>query len=142
MKIDGFKAAVEALTGLDEASQNRIILEIAKSDPQMAERLRQGLFTFEHLANCNVSGVRELLGQTNENAWSIALRGASMDVLDKLKESISQRHYQRIIEQMENIGPQKKSIINQSRDEIMTVAKSLKEEGKLIILQNSDDPMV
>jgi flagellar motor switch protein FliG len=48
-KIDGFKQAIQMLQGLDLASQQSLLAELARRDPEMAIKLKQNLITFDDL---------------------------------------------------------------------------------------------
>ena len=54
-KIHGFQQAIEMLQGLDLAAQQSLIAEIARKDPEMAIKLKQGLVTFDDLQYITVS---------------------------------------------------------------------------------------
>ncbi len=72
-KIDGFKSAVEMLQGLDLASQQSLIADIARRDPEMAVKLKQSLVTFDDLQYLTVSMMKRLLQEINLDDLGLAL---------------------------------------------------------------------
>jgi flagellar motor switch protein FliG len=88
-KIDGLKQAIEMLQGLDLASQQSLIAEIARKDPEMAIKLKQNLVTFDDLQFLTVSMMKRLLQDIDLNILGLALRGANKETVNHLLSMFS-----------------------------------------------------
>lgn len=75
IKIDGFKAAIEMLQGLDLVQQQNVLADIARRDPEMAVRLKSSLVTFDDLQYLTVSMMKRLLQDIDLDVLGLALRG-------------------------------------------------------------------
>ena len=80
----GLKAAADLLSGMDREGQERILGDIAKKDPQMAEALRKTMVTFEDLQYLTVKMLVELLREIDIEDLARGLRISS----DTLKTHI------------------------------------------------------
>ncbi len=82
IKIDGFKAAIEMLQGLDLAAQQSLLADIARRDPEMALKLREHMVTFDDLQYITVSMMKRLLKDIELQDLGLALRGANREMTD------------------------------------------------------------
>ncbi|MEZ4872086.1 MAG: FliG C-terminal domain-containing protein [Bdellovibrionales bacterium] len=138
----GFQSALEALRGLSAEEQERLLSEIAQKDPETAKLLRDSIFTFEDLSRVNSKGIQNLLQNTDDRIWPLALRFASDDVIKNLKSNMSQRRFSELESNILSLGPQPKSKVLEAQKTIMDIAKELKERGLLVVVENDEDPLV
>ncbi len=140
-KIKGFKAAIEALRGLDEKSQERILSEILKKDPEMAGRLRKGLVLFEDLLKVNTQGMHRLFQEIPEPTWVLALRGKNKEFVSSLLKPFTKRKAEMIQLALDHLGPQSAAKVEAAQKLILEKALELQQKGLLIFI-SGDDPLV
>ena len=133
---------MEALKYLSTKEQNKLLDEISKKDPKAAEELRNHLFQFSDLSQCNGKGIQSLLNQTELEDWALALRQKNDDLLSHLKRNMSERRYNSLVERINEMGPKPMSKVTDAQNKIMAVASELKEKGLLMLLDDGDDPLV
>ena len=140
-RIDGLKAAVEMLQGLDLAAQQSLIAEIARRDPEMAIKLRQNLITFDDLRYLTVSMMKRLLQDVELDDLGLALRGASKEVSDHLLGMFS-TGMKRDIDDILKGRPRPLSDVMEAQKKIMAIVLKLHEKGEIVLSKDKSEKMV
>lgn len=133
----GVTHALEALAGLDPEHRERLLKQIAASDPEVAEELERRMFQFEDLAFASTLTLSNFLKEVADQKLCLALRGMNDDFLKKIFSVFSSRKQDMLKEEMQMMGPQPLSKVNEARSEIMGKAKAWLDDGKLV-LENSE----
>jgi len=141
IKIDGFKAAIEMLQGLDLSAQQSLLADIARRDPEMAIKLKQNLVTFDDLQYLTVSMMKRLLQDVELDDLGLALRGSSREVSEHLLGMFSSG-MKRDIEDILKGKPRDLSEVMDAQRKIMEVVMRLKERGEIILSKEKSEKMV
>jgi flagellar motor switch protein FliG len=72
----------------------------------------------------------------------MALKGASNEIKDLFFRNLSERATKMLREELEALGPVKLREVDESRAELVRVAKDLAAEGRIEIKQNSAEEVV
>ncbi|MBT7608415.1 MAG: hypothetical protein HN576_01580 [Bacteriovoracaceae bacterium] len=134
----GIKEAAKMLSGLDGAAQERVLVDIAKRDPAMAEKLRKNMITFEDLQLLTVKMLVELLQEIDIQDLALGLRIASSE----LKEFVLNNVSKNIRNEIEDVllGPPKSvAQVNQSIEKIMETVRAKAAKGQLIFNKNNEE---
>jgi len=137
-RIDGLGEVLKLLKSSDSSFRSKIISQIEDRDPKLAAVLKRQIFQFEDIAKMEMRDVRTLLTQLNPKALSIALRGASPTIVQKILSNVSQRQSEDIQELLEHGPKMRKSEVEDVRNQICQLALRLQEEGKLVIHREQD----
>jgi flagellar motor switch protein FliG len=137
-KVDGKALAVEVLRTAPQAQQSALVSEIEKDDPDLAEELRAKLFTFEDLANLADRDVQTLIREIDMSQLSVALKGATASVKDKLMKNMSSRAAQMLADDIAAMGPVKLAAVEAAQATLVKTAFSLAEQGRLTIVGPAD----
>ncbi len=140
-KIDGLKAAIEMLQGLDLAAQQSVLADIARRDPEMAVKLKQNMVTFDDLQYLTVSMMKRLLQDIDMNDLGLALRGANQELTHHLLEMFS-TNMKRDIEEVLKGKPVPLSKVMDAQRKIMDVVLRLKEKGEIILSKDKSTKYV
>lgn len=140
-KVDGFKAAIEMLQGLDLATQQTLLADIARRDPEMAIRLKQNLVTFDDLQYLTVSMMKRLLQEIQMDDLGLALRGASREVSGHLLGMFSSG-MKRDIEDILKGKPRPLSEVLEAQKKIMDVVLKLREKGEIVLSKDKSERLV
>ena len=134
----GIKEAAKMLSGLDGAAQERVLEDIAKRDPDMAEKLRKNMITFEDLQFLTVKMLVELLHEIDLQDLALGLRIASKELKEYVLGNISNNMRKEIEEVL--LGPPKSvSQVNQSIEKIMEIVRKKASKGQLIFNKNNEE---
>ena len=131
VSVDGVAKAAELLNASSKSASTTILAQLHEDDPELAAVVRQAMFTFDHLARLDSRSMRTLLREVQTDRLTIALRGASETVASAVFGGLSSRAADLIRDDLANMGHVRKADIEAARREVVDLALSLEEAGKL-----------
>lgn len=137
-KIGGVEPIAEMLNLIDGATEEQILDGLEERDPELAERIRQLMFTFDDLVKIDDRGIQEIVKGVQNDKWKIALKTASEAVRELVFKNMSERAAKMLKEDMEAMPAVKLSDVEAVQYEIVQVARKLEEEGKIVIATGGD----
>jgi len=135
----GFKGVADLLNQLDQGSVKTILDAIEADDAGLALSIRNLMFTFEDFLSVPEAGLRELLGQLDKKVLAMALKGASEQLKNHIFKTMSSRAVEMLKEDMEVLGPVRSRDVAKAQQEVVTAARKLEGEGKLVLKAEDDD---
>lgn len=132
-KVGGITQAVDILGRLGKGVDKVILTNIEATDEEMAEEIRQRMFTFADLANLDGRALQAVLREINNDQLTLALKTATDEVKEKIFSNISSRAAEMIEEDLEALGPVKLSEVESMQQAIVKIAIRLEEGGQIVI---------
>jgi flagellar motor switch protein FliG len=132
-EIGGPKSAADILNFFDRANEERIITEIQEMYPDMAEQIRNLMFTFEDCRKIDDKGLQAVLKEVPRDQLVLALKTASNELKDLLFRNVSQRAAQMISEDLDALGPVKLKDVEKAQQGIVDIVRRLESEGKIVV---------
>jgi flagellar motor switch protein FliG len=132
-EIGGPKSAADILNFIDRTSEERIIAEIEETFPDLAETIRNLMFTFEDVKKIDDRGIQTVLKDVPREQLVLALKTASTDLRECVFRNVSQRAAEMIKEDLEGLGPTKLKDVEKAQQGIVDIVRRLEEEGKIVI---------
>jgi len=132
-QIGGVGVVAEILNHCDRRTGDSILQFLDETDSDLAERVRKLMFVFEDLLHVNDAGIRELLKEIRNEELTMALKTASEDLKAKIFKNLSQRAAQMLQEDISMMGPARLSEVESAQQSILTVARRLEKDGKLLL---------
>jgi flagellar motor switch protein FliG len=140
-RLDGRAVAIELLRAVPAAQQSDVVGEIEKDDPELAASLRGKLFTFGDLMNLTDRDMQTLIREIDMSQLSTALKGAPDAIKLRFTKNMSSRAGQMLEDEIEAMGPVKLAAVEGAQAELVKVAFTLAEQGRITIV-NPNDKMV
>lgn len=131
--VGGVASVAELLNHVDKANENLIISKIEELNPELADNIRQLMFTFDDLVFVDDRGIQLILREVSNEEMTVALKGGGDQVKEKLFKNLSERAAAMIKEDLEAMGPVRLSDVEKSQQSIVRIAKKLEDEGKIVI---------
>jgi flagellar motor switch protein FliG len=138
--FSGIDIAAEIVNNLPKDLGMEILDEIRKEDEVLADTIEEKMFKFEDIVKLDDRAIIEVLKNVDKNDLLIALKGAPQEIVDKFLNNMSKRAAQMFMEDMEVLGPMKKSDIEKARKKVIAVIKDLIEKG--VIEYGSGEEMI
>jgi flagellar motor switch protein FliG len=138
----GFKAVADLLNRLNADQAKHILEVIENSDPSLALNIRNLMFTFEDLVTVPAVTVREIVAGVDKRQLALALRGANDELRATIFRSMSSRAVEMLKEDMEVLGPVRSKEVTQAQQEILSLARRLEAEGKVVLKLETGDEML
>lgn len=130
-RFDGVGSAAEMMNLLDPETRDRILTELAARDPETARRIRDRMFTFEELLKMPSTELQKVVRMIPSRKFALALRGLPTETLAPVFAAISQRGGEALREEIQALGPQKVTVVQESRRDIAQMVLKLIADGKL-----------
>ena len=127
---------------LDRRTETRFLDALERRDQDAADRIRALMFTFEDLGRVPAQGIQVLLRTVQKDKIAMALKGASAEMKDLFFRNLSERAAKMLREELENLGPVKLREVDDSRAELVRVAKDLAAQGRIEIKAASEEEVV
>jgi flagellar motor switch protein FliG len=132
-KIGGVNSVAEIMNTLDHATESSILTEIEEVNPDLAENIRNLMFTFADLIKLDDRAFQQVLKEVPQQELLMALKTAGEPLKDKILSNMSRRASQMLKEDLEALPPQRLSDVEKSQQNIIAIVKRLEDEGKIVI---------
>ena len=130
-EVDGTRVAALLLNQLEGEEAEAILASISEDTPEIAGSVRRAMFTFDDLARLDKKGIQTLLKGVDNQQLLVALKTASAEMREKIFEGLSKRAAEMMKDDLEMLGPQRVTVVEEAQQAIVAVAMKLRQEGKL-----------
>jgi flagellar motor switch protein FliG len=139
----GVKAVADLLNGLEAEAARKILESVERGSPDVAIHIRNLMFTFDDLLTVPQASVREIMALVDKRQLALALKGTKEDLREHIFKAMSTRAAELLKEDMEVMGPVRSRDVMQAQQEILTLARGLEADGKIILkLEQGDGLMI
>lgn len=137
----GFEHALEMLAGLDEKGRQRILADIQKKDPELAQALQENMVRFEDLQHITPKMFQELMQELKVDDLALGLRMGSAQLKNKLL-SLMSSGLRKDVEDVLLGPPRAAQDVQQAVENVMQLVRSKVDKGELILKPGQDDDYV
>lgn len=141
-QVSGPKSAAEILNFVDRNNEERILTEVEEMYPDLAEQIRNLMFTFEDVKKIDDKGIQAVLKEVPRDQLVMSLKTATQDLRDLLFKNISQRAAQMIQDDLDSMGPVKVKDVEKAQQGIVDIVRRLEAEGKIAIGGGTEEAFV
>jgi len=137
-KIDGARIAADILNRMTPANKKRIVKEIQRSDPKIAEKIESNLFDFNDITTLNSQGVQVLIKEINHEDLVLSLKTASKEVKNVLFNSMTERKQKLVKDDFEALHRIRPAQVEEAQRRILSRLDELRTQG-LIRSKSTND---
>jgi len=127
----GVSSVAEILNVIDRATERSLLDNLSREDPDLVEEIRRLMFVFEDISNLANREIQTLLKNVESSQWAMALKGASVELKEKLLANMSKRAADLLREEMEYLGPVRLSAVEQTQQQIVDIVRRLEDAGEI-----------
>jgi flagellar motor switch protein FliG len=139
----GVEAVAEMLNVSDRATERALMDSLKDEAPELVEEIRRLMFVFEDIGRFSDKDLQTVLKNVETSQWAMALKGASESLKEKVLKNMSERASETLREEMEYLGPAKRSVVEAKQQEIVDVVRGLEDRGEIDLNAiNEDEEMV
>jgi flagellar motor switch protein FliG len=140
---DSFEMMAEIFNNFDRNTEGKFMGALEQKDPDVAERIRNLMFTFEDLIKIDAAGIQTIMRNLDKDKLALAMKGASDTLKDLFFGNMSERAAKILREDMEAMGPVRLKDVDESQMYVVQVAKELATKGDIIIAEaNGEEQLV
>lgn len=137
--MGGIDTIVEILNYVDRSTETYILHTIEMDDPELAEEIHNKLFVFEDVMKLPDQSMQKVLKEVDNDTLTIALKGASEEIVNKVYANISKRLQETIKENMEYLGPLRVKDVENAKQNIVNVVRRLEDNGIIEVARGGRD---
>lgn len=141
-QVGGPKSAANILNFFERNNEERVLTEIEEMYPDLAEQIRNLMFTFEDVKKIDDKGIQTILKEIPRDQLVLSLKTASEELRDLLFRNVSQRAAQMIQEDLDALGPVKLKDVEKAQQGIVDIVRRLEAEGKIAIGGGGEEAFV
>ena len=127
---------------LEPTTAKAILEAIEKDNADLANNIRNQMFTFEDLIGVPETAMRDLLAAIDKKTLALALKGATEPVKEHIFKVMSSRAVEMLKEDMEVLGRVRGKDVAKAQQEAIANARQLEAEGKIVLRAEADDEFV
>lgn len=137
--VGGVGSLVDILNRADRATERLILEGLERTDPDLADEVRQRMFVFEDITTLDDKAIQLILRQVDSKDLAIALKGVKSEVKQKIMRNLSERAAQNLAEEIDLLGPVRLQAVEESQGAIVRVIRSLEESGQLTLVRGAEE---
>ena len=138
----GLDALVEILNNVDRGTEKTIMETLEDQEPELAEEIKKRMFVFEDIILIDDRGIQQILRSIDNKELSLALKGSSEEVAQKILKNMSKRAAETLREDMEYMGPVRVKDVQEAQQKVVNVIRKLEEDGEIVISRGGDDELI
>jgi flagellar motor switch protein FliG len=138
----GVKAAAEIINLLGGPVETAVLDFIREADSELAQKIMDNMFTFDDLDKLDDKGIQALMKEVQSESLVVALKGASVELREKVFKNMSTRAAETLREDLESRGPVRLSEVEAEQKEMLKIVRRLADEGQIVIGGGGNDAFV
>lgn len=140
--IGGIKSVADVINYFDGSMEEEVLNKIKDWDVELSDKIRDKMFVFENIVDMDDRSVQTLLRDVLPELLKLALKGTTEPTKEKIFNNMSKRAADLLREDIELQGPVKVVDVERAQRDILAVAKSLADEGKITLGAKGGDEMI
>jgi flagellar motor switch protein FliG len=129
----GVKPLADILNSADRSTERNVLERLNEIDEQLADEVRSLLFVFDDIVKIDDRGVQLVMKEVDQKDLALALRGVPDEVKDKVLRNMSQRGAEMLLEELDLLPPQRRSVVEEAQGRIVAIIRKLEDAGALVI---------
>lgn len=129
--IGGTDQLVEIVGEADKTTREEILESLTEKEPELAEKVRKQIFTFEDIANLDSLSFQTVLREVDLGTISLALRGTPEGLKSKVIGKLSEGAQAMLKQEMELGKPAGKQKIEEAQRKVVRVVRGLQREERV-----------
>ncbi|HMJ37902.1 MAG TPA: flagellar motor switch protein FliG [Baekduia sp.] len=134
----GVDSLAELLNRAGRSTERTVLEAIAETDGELADEIRQKLFTFDDIVVLADRDIQLLLREVDQKDLGLALRGVADEVKDTIFRNMSTRGSEMLQEDLDTGKPQRRAVVEEAQSRIVGAIRRLEDAGAITIGRGED----
>lgn len=140
--VDGIDAVANIISHLDSETEREIMEGVTNLNKELSEKILEKMLPFERLVQLDKRSIQTLLSEVNNDDLVFALKGADQHIVNFFLKNMSSKSADILRDELESKGPVKISAVQEAQKRIVTLAKKLASEEKIVLSTKADSDIV
>lgn len=138
-EVKGADRAAAILNRAGSSLEQSILTKLAEKDPDLADQLRQKMFSFEDLSDLSDRDLQRLLQNADRKDLSLSMKLASDRLKGRILANLSRRVAAGLQEDIQLLGPRRKSEVEEAQRHILDLARELDAAGEITLSRGDEE---
>jgi flagellar motor switch protein FliG len=116
---------------MGSAAETSVLDNLREFDADLAQKIMDQMIVFENLMDIDDRGIQLLLREIQSDSLVIALKGAAVELREKIFKNMSSRASEILREDLEAMGPVKVREVEAHQKQILQTVRRLADDGQL-----------
>jgi flagellar motor switch protein FliG len=140
--VGGTQFLVNVLTTVDRGTEKQILEYLDETNAELAGEIRKLMFVFDDLVRLDDRSLQRVLREVDSKDLSLAMRGTSEELQDRIYRNQSTRAAQALREEMEIGGPVRLRQVEDAQSRIVNVVRRLEDAEEIVIQRGGEEVLV
>ena len=138
----GIEELADVLNNSDKDTERAILERLGAIDSELAEEVRALMFVFEDIITLDDRAIQRVLQDVNAQDLALAMKGIGAEVNDVIVRNMSQRAAESLKEEIELLGPARRSDVEAARRKVVAAVRLLEEAGEIVISRGGESELI
>lgn len=141
--VGGIDAIVEILNSVDRNTEKNIMDTLEAEEIELCEEIKKKMFVFEDLLSLDNRSIQTVLREDiDQRDIATALKGATEELQNLIFNNLSKRLAAMIKEDMEFMGPVRRTDVEEAQQKIVNVVRRLQETNQIVVARGGGDDII
>lgn len=141
--VGGIDAIVEILNSVDRNTEKNIMDTLEAEEVELSEEIKKKMFVFEDLLSLDNRSIQTILREDiDQRDIATALKGATEELQTLIFNNLSKRLAAMIKEDMEFMGPVRRTDVEEAQQKIVNVVRRLQETNQIVVARGGGDDII
>jgi flagellar motor switch protein FliG len=140
--VGGTQFLVNMLTTVDRGTEKQILEYLDGANAELAAEVRKLMFVFDDLIRLDDRSLQRALREVDGKDLSLAMRGTSEELQERIFRNQSTRAAQALKEEMEISAPVRLRQVEEAQQRIVNVVRRLEDAEEIIVQRGGEDALV
>lgn len=138
----GAESLASLLNNTGKEMEQTIIERLREVDSELAEKVQALMFVFEDIATLDDRSIQAILKDVETTDLATAMKGVAANVTDVIFRNLSKRAGEALSEEIDLMGPIRRSEVEEARARVVAEIRRLEEAGEIIVGRGGEDDLV
>lgn len=139
MSLGGIDYVADMMNNIDRSTERKIFDQLSKSNPELAQDIRDKMFVFENILDMDDRSVQRFVRDLEVKDIVYALKTASEEMKTIFFNNMSKRMADSVRGDMEVTSNIRLKEVEEAQQRIVNVIRNLEEQGEVIVKKGGDD---
>jgi len=140
--VGGVDSVVEILNTVDRGTEKHIMETLETEDVELSEEIKKRMFVFEDILSLDNRSIQTVLREVDNRDLALALKNCSNDLQNLIFSNQSKRLAAMIKEDMDFMGPVRRSDVEEAQQKIVNIVRRLQETGEIVVARGGGDDVI
>lgn len=138
----GVKELANVLNNSDRATERAVLERLRDIDEELADEVRALMFVFDDIITLDDRSIQRVLQDISTQELALAMKGANDELNDAIMRNMSARAKESLLEEIELLGPVRRTDVDIARTKVIAAVRQLEEAGEIMISRGEENELI